>query len=334
MSAAPKNFQSNYQAVYGPATPNVYISFTCEDEQLASELQLILLHLSGPWSPDQSSGITFPGYCTVRHGSVKDSRRIDVRCLFVWYHIPASVDAQPCEILDLGGLTPQMDFEFEATNGIFNLNLKHAVKFHYAPLGIGEPYWPPPSIERNLEGGPASTAFGIDTDDDVLIMRAPVDKALELFNKTIANLSGCETKKWFQVDHISHSKVSRRTKLVPSQLTFWDNAGSLYCLLRQSSSNKDGDEPSQRWRAWFLTGSHVSHARPPATFSQKNEVTLEGLDIMVGEYLSLDSQPMLLPMPSNRGLEQSTSERTKIELKFHAEEVEKLRALFHEYGIS
>jgi len=54
---------------------------------------------------------------------------------------------------------------------------------------------------------------------------------------------------------------------------------------------------------------------------------------MVGDCLSLDSDNTLLPLPIDRNSEQSIMERTKIEPKFHTDDIEGLRALFYGYSI-
>lgn len=326
---------NNYEAIYKPATPNIYVRLQFKDVEEAKELRARILHLWGPSAPNKTSEIFFPGHCTVRSEQIKSIDGKDLgNGLFVWTHVIDGETGKECTALDFGCFTSRLDFEVKTQADTLVLYVRHFKKVKYMPADIGKyPYWPPPKVEENKAGAPAVMKFGLNTEDDALVLRCPIDKATGLFNAAFNLGPNAVVRRWSVVKFLINPKRFGLTRPKTGLLAMLEIETHLYAILRtaDSTEKKESDESTsqQRWRALLWR----SDSQSSATCIEEKKIVIEDVDTMTGNYLSLDLSTMLQPQIRDKDSEPRTWERTKIELRFDTvEDCTQLLALLNEFG--
>lgn len=336
MLSTTKAYKSDYEAVYEPATPNVYMKFNFRDESSAQRLQSRLLHLAGPSAPYDEEEAVFQDYCTIRYSPLKSTNRQTLgHGVFVWHRIRTGEDESECIVLDIAYFAGQVDFAIETDEGdnVVRLHLRNLMKIKYVPIDSkGYPSWPTPQVEENLEGAPAHSKFDEDEDNDTLRIEVPIACMLEVLNSTIGRKSGLMVQDWFQIDYVLNPRRIGRNKQEPVYLTLWKKDRCLYGLLKTANvgQNTNTDKSQQSWRALRWRDS----LSEPPKFTHDHRVIFEDLETLAGDYLSLEPTAMLEPRARRDKIKNSSWDAAKIELRFRrGADVDRFKTRLKRYGL-
>lgn len=310
---AEENYQKGYKAVYDPMAPNVRLEFTFRDKLSTERFYYALLHpYESVFQP--ANDLSFLPHSHLEIRSLEIDGDEQVLCILVWSYSMERGSGREICTMDLGCLSAHMDFDIRVFDDHFSLELRHLKKIKYYPVDVeGATYWPPPKVQEHNDGAPGSVGFDSAAEDDNLVVKAPLDRGLELLQGMIGYITQHQAEGYFCVEYAYRSSNPlRRWTGQEGQLTVWSNQQTHRFLLRATAEDTD----SPRWSIWtagllsrYDSKRSVSH---PQTTGD-NTVLLEGVEVVECDCVSMELQPHFendndIMMP----------EQTTIRLKFRS----------------